>query len=94
MGVEEFQARRAFAGCPEMALEKLAGDLDLDVTDDGSLNHVKRTDVLSLALMVHYIPELDAASAMSTFNGVWFGSVVCCVSCCCAALTHCTNAKK
>jgi hypothetical protein len=36
MGVAEFQARRAFAGCPERALEKLAGDLDLDVTDDGS----------------------------------------------------------
>jgi hypothetical protein len=62
MDVVSFQAHRGFASVPESALETLATEAGLDVTDDGSFGESKRADQLALALMVHYLPELNGTS--------------------------------
>jgi hypothetical protein len=57
-----FQAKRAFSGVSEFVLEKLANDQDVE-TLEGEFTDIEWSDQLALALMMHFIPDLDMTSA-------------------------------
>jgi glutamine synthetase adenylyltransferase len=57
-----FQAKRAFSGVSEFVLEKLANDQDVE-TLEGEFTDIEWSDQLALALMMHFIPDLNMTSA-------------------------------